>query len=78
MRFLFDLALAFGRPVGELLDTIDDEELRYWQVYHQQVMVGPMRDWYHWAHKTTMAANAGRSKTDKKVRLRDLMPEIYR
>jgi hypothetical protein len=60
------------------LDTIDQEELRYWQVYHQQVMVGPMREWYHWAHGTAMEANAGRSKTDKKVRLRDLMPEIYR
>jgi hypothetical protein len=41
-------------------------------------MIGPMREWYHWAHHAAMQANSGRSKTDKKVKVRDLMPEIYR
>jgi hypothetical protein len=47
-------------------------------VYHQQVMIGPSREWYQWSHTTAMQANANRSKTDKKVQVRDLLPEIYR
>jgi hypothetical protein len=35
-RFYFDLALALGRSVKELLETVDSQELSEWYAYQQR------------------------------------------
>jgi hypothetical protein len=70
--------MTFGIPVCEMLDSIEPSELTYWRVYHQQTMFGPMAGWWRWSHDTAMQVNSGRGKAEKKLQLRDLLPEVYR
>jgi hypothetical protein len=73
-----DLALAFGRPMSELIDTVDATELAYWREYHRMVGFGPFMDWWHFAHNASIAINSKRAKGDKAVSIRELLPEVYR
>lgn len=62
MEFLFKLALALGRPVGELLRTMSAPELRLWQAFSRRHPFGDERaDWRH-AIAMSFWANALRGK----------------
>jgi hypothetical protein len=73
-----DLSLTFGRPMSELLDTVDPTELQYWREYHRMVGFGPFMSWFHFAATSATEYNSKRKKTDKALQARDFLPEAYR
>jgi Protein of unknown function (DUF4035) len=63
--FLFRLALALGRTVGELLDSISGPELLQWSEYYAVEPFGEMRDDFRSAQVCAILANSNR---DRKAR----------
>lgn len=62
--FLFRLALALGRTVTELEDTIGSAELTEWAAYYRIEPFGQWRDNWHAAIIASMLGNRWRGKTD--------------
>lgn len=71
---MFRLALALGRTVGELEDSLGSKELNEWQAYYHIEPFGQWRDNYHAAMLATAIYNtSGRIK--KPAKINDFMIE---
>ena len=70
-RFLFRLALALGRTVGELQEHMTAAELREWMAYDGINPIGPDR--FDWLFGQLAFVTASVHST-KKLRIRDFVP----
>ena len=77
-RFVFRLALALGKTVGELLDSIDSRELTEWQIFDSIDPIGAWRDDYASGLLCALQANMNRRKGAKAFVPQDFMPFVPR
>ena len=74
-RFYFRLALALGRPVGEMLSTMSSHELAEWMAFERvEGPVGEMRDDLRTGIMASTVANVNRKRGSRPFTPADFMP----
>ncbi|MCP5018060.1 MAG: DUF4035 domain-containing protein [Ketobacter sp.] len=73
LAFKFKLALALGRTVQELDQTLTSTELTYWIAYDHLYPFGSARDNIHAAMIAATIANANRGKNQPPITVDDFM-----
>jgi hypothetical protein len=68
------LALALSRTVGELLDTMDSEEISWWIAFDSVDPIGAWRTDYSVAMLCALQANSNRGRGQKPLTVNDFMP----
>jgi len=71
--FKFKLALALGRTVAEIDQTMTSTELSYWMVFYALHPFGPERDNLHAAIIASTLANVNRGKNQPAFSAEDFM-----
>lgn len=71
--FLFRLALALGKTVAELEQTIGSGELTEWAAYYSIEPFGQWRDNWHMANLAAMLGNRWRKPSKPAVTVDDFM-----
>lgn len=72
--FVHRLALALGRTVAELYETLTPQEMTEWQAYYQLEPWGAWRDNWHSAQLSTLLFNINRGKHPA-AKVKDFMYE---